>query len=190
MVKKIKVKYPKDIKKNNFKSYISYSNRGMSLEDDLNDTNNYYLEQDIAVVYKKPTPIQVVEGNYTKITKAYFKQPSTTDYNGIYKGRYVDFEAKETTSTTSFPLNNIHLHQIKHLENITKHKGIGFIIVRFKKLNETYLLFADDLVNYINNTDKKSIPRKYFIDKGYIIKDKLCPKVDYIEIVNKYGGLI
>ena len=40
---------------------ISKARRGMSLEDDLNKTNNYYLDVDRAVIFKKPTPIQVVE---------------------------------------------------------------------------------------------------------------------------------
>ena len=31
-------------------------------------------------------------------------------------GYYIDFEAKETKSTTSFALTNIHPHQIQHLK--------------------------------------------------------------------------
>ena len=136
--------YPNGIKKN-FKSsnFINYANRGMKLEDDLNITNNYYRDMDVAYIYKKPTPIKITKVNYPSrdkamIKEAFFDTPSTTDYNGIYKGKYVDFEAKETNSLTSFPLNNIHKHQIIHLNNIARHGGIAFIIVRFTMLNETY----------------------------------------------------
>ena len=87
----------------------TYGKRGMTLEEDLNETNQYYLDQGIAVIHKKPTPIQIVNVDYPKrsaavIKEAYFKQASTTDFNGVYKGRYIDFEAKETKQTTSFPL--------------------------------------------------------------------------------------
>ncbi|MBR2809023.1 MAG: Holliday junction resolvase RecU, partial [Erysipelotrichaceae bacterium] len=83
-----------------YSKVTNYSNKGMALEDDLNRTNTWYLNNDIAVVYKKPTPIQIVKVDYpqrskAKITEAYFKKPSTTDYNGVYKGKYIDFEAKE-----------------------------------------------------------------------------------------------
>ena len=161
----------------------------MTLEAELNDTNKYYLENDIAVIYKKPTPIKIVKQVNEKIVNAYFEKPSTTDYNGLYNGKYIDFEAKETTKT-AFPISNIHQHQIKHMENVLKHNGICFLIVRFTKINETYLLFAKDLLDFLENESRKSIPRDYFKEKGYIIKDKLMPKVDYIEIINKYGGLL
>ncbi len=123
---------------------IAYSNRGMSLEEDINVTNSYYLETNRAVIHKKPTPIQIVNVNYPKrsaavITEAYFKQASTTDYNGIYQGKHIDFEAKETKNKTSFPLANIHEHQIRHMNAILKHGGISFFIIRFKKHDETYL---------------------------------------------------
>src|SRR5690625_2961664 len=120
----------------------SFSNRGMSLEEDINLTNAYYLERNIAIIHKKPTPVQIVNVNYPKrsaavITEAYFQQAATTDYNGIYRGKYIDFEAKETRSTTSFPLANIHDHQIKHMKSIVKHGGISFLIIRFTSLSET-----------------------------------------------------
>lgn len=186
----MKINYPGSVKKEKINKITNYGNRGMTLEFDLNETNNYYLEKDIAVIYKKPTPIQVVDTDYgkRKITKAYFKEPSTTDYNGIYKGYYVDYEAKETTNKTAFPLANIHKHQIEHLEKILRHGGICFLIVRFTKLDETYLLYAKDFLEYIKNNDRKSVPLKYFKEKGYIIKIGLNKRLDYLKIIDEYGG--
>ena len=182
--------YPGGIKTKkivNTKVNISYKNRGMNLEDDLNNTNSYYIEKGIAYIYKKPTPIKLVKVDYKKgkIEEAYFESPSTTDYNGIYKGYYIDFEAKETENAKGFPLINIHKHQIEHIRNINKEKGICFLIVRFTKTNNTYLLEAKDFIDFIDNNKKSVIPISYFIDKGYNIKDKFIPRVDYLEIVNK-----
>ena len=182
------INYPNGISKRQ-STLKSHANRGMTLENEINATNEYYLNNDIAVVYKKPTPIQIVKQKEGRITDAFFKSPSTTDYNGLYKGYYIDFEVKETTSKTSFPIKNIHNHQINHIRNIYKHNGIVFLIVRFTKLNETYLLFGKDFINYIDNENKRSIPIDYFRKKGYIIKDKYNAKVDYIDILNSYGGL-
>lgn len=187
--------YPSGIKKKNFSHNISHKNRGMNLESDLNITNEYYRDIDKAYIYKKPTPIQIVKVNYESrslatIKEAYFKEPSTTDYNGLYNGKYIDFEAKESNLSTSFSLNNIHKHQIKHLKNISKHGGIAFLIVRFVKIDETFLLFADDLFSFLDNNSRKSIPLDYFRKKGYIIKNKLNPRVDYLEIIDRiYGGI-
>ena len=74
----------------------------------------------------KITKVDYPSRDKAVIKEAFFTIPSTTDYNGIYKGKYIDFEAKETKSKTSFSLNNIHPHQIKHLENIDKHKGFNY----------------------------------------------------------------
>ncbi len=169
------------------KNFINYANRGMGLESDLNISNEYYLELDKAVIHKRPTPIQVTKVIYpqNRIVEAYFKTPSTTDYNGLYKGHYLDFEAKEVNSKTSFPLSNIHPHQIEHIRNILRHHGIGFIIVRFVTLHETYFLSGEDFLNYIDHQKKKSIPLSYFKEKGYLLKEKLRPRLDYLEVVDR-----
>ena len=36
----------------------------MNLESLINDANNYYVDEDIAVIYKKPTPIGLVDVDY------------------------------------------------------------------------------------------------------------------------------
>ena len=132
--------YPNGIKKGIDNKYITYKNRGMTLESDLNVTNQYYIENNIAYIYKKPTPIKVVKADYNSkglrvIKEAYYSEPSTTDYNGIYKGNYIDYEAKETKNKSYFPLSNIHEHQITHLRQIESQNGISFLIVRFTTLN-------------------------------------------------------
>ena len=184
--------YPNGIKKDNnitLSTIKNSKNRGMTLENDLNETNEYYRDMDIAIIYKKPTPIKIVKVDYpsrseAKIKEAFFTVPSTTDYNGLYKGFYIDYEAKETSSKTSFSLENIHSHQIKHLEKIYNHKGIAFLIIRFTTLNKTYLLRIEDFLSYINNNNRKSIPIDYFKEKGYLIKDGYKPRVDYLKVID------
>lgn len=186
----MKINYPDNIKKGNKEKIKTYSNRGMILEDDINETNNYYLKKDIAVIYKKPTPIQIVKTKDKKITEAYFKLPSTTDYNGLYKGKYIDFEAKETTLKTNFPLKNIHSHQINHIKKVLEHGGCCFLIVRFVNLNKTYLLYGIDFINFISNEKRQSIPINYFKEKGFEVKLGLNPRLDYIKILEDTGGTI
>jgi recombination protein U len=178
----------KTIHRKNF----AYSNRGMTLEEDLNETNAYYLEQQIAVIHKKPTPVQIVQVDYPKrsaavIKEAYFKQASTTDYNGLYKGKYIDFEAKETKFPTSFPLKNFHEHQIRHMEGVLHHNGICFVIVRFTALEEVYLLEAGHLLDFwkrMKEGGRKSITKKEVETLGHRIPLGLHPRIDYLRIID------
>jgi len=105
--------YPGGTKKTNIVNYrqkdtknINYKNRGMTLESELNLSNEYYREINKAFIYKKPTPIKITKVDYPSrdkavIKEAFFTVPSTTDYNGIYHGKYIDFEAKETKSKSA-----------------------------------------------------------------------------------------
>ncbi len=170
----------------------STSNRGMDLEAAINQTNEYYISNNIAFIYKKPIPIQVVKVDYerrsnAKISEAYYKTPSTTDYNGIFQGKYIDFEAKETKGKTSFPLKNIHAHQVVHLRNIVSSGGIGFIIVHFTVIGTTFLLDEKYVSSfYERQTEgRKSITLEEFQSYGHIIKEGYVKRLDYLEVVKK-----
>ncbi len=185
--------YPNGLRKTHQASITTHKNRGMTLENELNLSNDFYREIDKAYIYKKPTPIQITKVDYPSRDKAvikegFFTTPSTTDYNGLYKGYYIDFEAKETKSTTSFALTNIHPHQIKHLKDIDRHKGIAFLIVRFTTLNETYLLTANKFINFIETEERKSIPIDFFRKEAFLIKDSYQPRIDYLKIVDELIG--
>lgn len=180
------INYPGKAKKEYTKT-VNYSNRGMNLEELINLSNEYYLQEDIAVIHKKPTPITIVDASFDDhgrvITKAYFKEPSTLDYNGIYKGKYIDFDAKVTKSTTSFPLSNLHDHQYEHIKSVIRHGGISFLIININ--SENYLLDGNDIIEFIENNTKKSIPYEYIKEKGIEIESKIKPRLDYIKAIDK-----
>lgn len=191
------VKYPSGIKmdveatpvKKKEKKHIeSAANRGMGFEADINDTNAYYLEKEMALIYKRPTPINIVKVDYTKgakITQAYFEAQSTTDYNGVYKGHYIDFEAKSTRSATSFPLSNIAPQQVRHLRNVKKHGGIAFFLINCYAIGEVYLLDAEFVCDFYETKPRKSIPISVIKEKGHLVKEAYRPRFDYLPLVDE-----
>ncbi len=170
----------------NYSKNVNYGNRGMNLEELLNQTNEYYLQINKAVIYKKPTPIQIVKtkvvNNDLRITDAFFKTPSTLDYNGLYKGKYIDFDAKETSSKTSFPIRNIHPHQLEHMKKVIEHGGITFLMISMN--GSYYYLDGHDILDFIVNNERKSIPYSFIKESGYEIRIQLSPKLDYLKIID------
>lgn len=175
-------------KKSNAEISISSANRGMDFEKNINLSNDYYRDHDICVITKRPTPINVVKVDYSKgakITHAYFEEQSTTDYNGVYKSRYIDFEAKNTKNKTSFPLNNITKHQIEHLKRVIRHGGIAFFIIQFESLGKVYILDASYVIHFYEKEERKSIPLSCFIESGIEVEQSFNPRLKYIDAIEK-----
>ncbi|WJY28564.1 MULTISPECIES: Holliday junction resolvase RecU [Sporosarcina] len=174
------------------KAQLSFSNRGKTLEDELNDSNEFYNSRRIAVIHKKPVPIQIVNVRYPArsaavITEAYFKTASTTDYNGIWNGKYVDFEAKETKNRTSFPLKNIHDHQVDHMQQVHDQGGITFLIIRFAQLDRYFVLpFAPfrDKWERMQNGGRKSMTLSEIEDLSIELTPGYQPRLDYLQALN------
>ncbi|MEK4229060.1 Holliday junction resolvase RecU [Solibacillus sp. FSL H8-0538] len=173
---------------------FSYSNRGKSLEDDLNETNAFYLQKNLANIHKKPVPVQIVKVEYPSrsaavIREAYFRTPSTTDYNGVWNGYYIDFEAKETESKTAFPLKNIHLHQVTHMKSVKMQKGITFFIIRFSALMRDFIVpfeVIESAWQQMEEGGRKSIPLTIFEQQTVEVKTGYNPRLDYLSAVKKF----
>ncbi|WP_125583552.1 Holliday junction resolvase RecU [Levilactobacillus cerevisiae] len=173
-------------------TYTNYGKRGMTLEEELNESNTYYATNGVAVVHKKPTPIKIVKVDYPKrsaavIKEAYFSTASTTDYNGVYHGRYLDFDAKETRNKSSFPLKNFHQHQIDHMRACTAQGGICFAIIKFVARQEVYLYRGTDLYEFWDaqlTGGRKSIPYAEIAANGILIPAELQLPVPYLKAVD------
>ena len=115
--------------------------RGSSLEELINYTNEYYRENKLAVVQKIPTPIKPIrmDKDSSQITLAYFEKDSTVDYIGVVQGIPVCFDAKEC-HTDTFPLANVHAHQIQFMQDFENQQGISFILIFYTQRDEFYYM--------------------------------------------------
>ena len=120
--------------------------RGSTLEDMVNRTNEWYLEKNLALMQKIPTPITPVrmDKEHRQITLAYFDQRSTIDYIGAVQGIPVCFDAKECVAET-FPLQNIHEHQVEFMKNFEKQQGIAFVLIYYSSRNILYYMRFEEL---------------------------------------------
>ncbi len=162
--------------------------RGSTLEEFINRTNEKYLEQGLALIQKIPTPITPVriDKEHRHITLAYFEQRSTVDYIGAVQGIPVCFDAKECNVDT-FPLQNLHEHQVKFMENFEKQGGVSFLIIYFSGRNELYYMSFAEIQKFWKRAQdggRKSI-RLEELDPAFFMNLKNGCFVPYLEAMQK-----
>lgn len=125
--------------------------RGSALEDMVNFTIEYYQNHKLALIQKIPTPIKpiTIDQESRHITLAYFDQKSTVDYIGAVQGIPVCFDAKETAVDT-FPLQNIHEHQVHFMQSMEEQGGVAFILLYYSHRHEAYYLPLTDVLTFWN----------------------------------------
>ena len=157
-------------------SWNSRGLRGSLLETLINMTNDKYREQGLALVQKVPTPITPVNINDRgQITLAYFDSKSTVDYIGVVQGIPICFDAKECSKQT-FPLQNIHEHQVKFMEDFEAQGGVAFMLIFFSDIRK----YWDRAVN----GGRKSVKRDEFLE-GYYLDAAGKVIVPYLEGLEK-----
>ena len=162
--------------------------RGSTFEELINRTNEKYKELGLALVQKIPTPITPIKIDQEKrhITLAYFEQKSTVDYIGAIQGFPVCFDAKEC-DTDTFPLQNIHAHQMDFMGHFEKQEGIAFILIYFTKHEEFYYLRYEELEKFWNRMlegGRKSF-RRDELDPDFFFKQADIVFVPYLESFQK-----
>ena len=162
--------------------------RGSALEDIINRGNDSYREKKLALIQKVPTPITPIsiDKESRHITLAYFDQKSTVDYIGAVQGIPVCFDAKECAVET-FPLHNIHPHQIAFMREFEEQGGISFIILSYTVKNEIYYLPFDEILRFWTRMEEGG--RKSFtyeeVDKSWQIRSCRDIFVHYLEMIQK-----
>lgn len=162
--------------------------RGSTLEDLINHTNDRYREKKLGLIQKIPTPITPIriDKEHKHITLAYFDQKSTVDYIGAVQGIPVCFDAKECAANT-FPLQNVHAHQVEFMKEFEAQGGISFIILSYTEKKEMYYLPFADLYRFWKRMEEGG--RKSFtyeeVDKSWEIRSVRDMFVHYLEPLSR-----
>lgn len=161
--------------------------RGSTFEEFINTTNEIYEENGLALIQKIPTPITPIDmdSKSRHITLAYFDQKSTVDYVGAIQGIPVCFDAKECNKDT-FPLANIHPHQVDFMKKFEGQDGLAFILIFFTEHDSYYYLTFELLEKFwqrMLDGGRKSF-RIEELDEKYFFEPKQNLLVPYLDMVN------
>jgi recombination protein U len=128
--------------------------KGKELEKRANKVNLQGRQSGIGLILQIPTPLILTN-------KGVIPKESTVDFAGLISGgRFLAFDAKETHSTTSFPMSNIKQHQFTYLDLVEKLGGIAFFLIQFVTLypNKAFCTPVSLIRKYQETTSRKSIP--------------------------------
>lgn len=162
--------------------------RGSTLEEFINLTNEKYLEHKLALIQKVPTPITPIEIDQKSrhITLAYFDQKSTVDYIGVVQGIPVCFDAKECHEDT-FPLANVHEHQVRFMESFEQQEGIAFLLIFYTKRDCYYYLRFQKLMEFWSRMEQGG--RKSFrfeeLEESFFLKKQPGILVPYLDALQE-----
>ena len=162
--------------------------RGSTLEDFINRTNDWYDELGLALIQKIPTTITPVkiDKEHRHITLAYFDKISTVDYIGAVQGIPICFDAKEC-SVDTFPLQNIHEHQMRFMEKYEKQGGISFLLLYFSHRNELYYMQYKEIKKFWKRAEEGG--RKSFryeeLNPDFFMNFKNGYYVPYLDYIQK-----
>ena len=108
---------------------------------------------------------------------------STVDYIGAVQGIPVCFDAKECAVRT-FPLQNIHPHQIAFMREFERQGGVAFIILSFTSQGEIYYVPFDVIAGFwkrMEDGGRKSFTYEEAAAKAWKIRSCRDMLVHYLE---------
>lgn len=168
---------------------MGQGNRGMAFEKLINLSNEMYQREGVALINKRPTPVKVLKMVYGRVKDGHYESKSTVDYDGVYKGRAIAFEAKSTNEINRFDLKNIAQHQLDYLEKAEKMGAICFFLIGFTKDQSTFAIPLSVIQSYVRMSQqpkgKKSIPRADFDIYGYLVEQTERAPIDYLQYVDE-----
>lgn len=162
-------------------------NYGQAFENLLDYTNRIYQRKGIALINKRPTPVRVLKTRGNRILSAVYDKKSTVDYDGVYRGKPIAFEAK-STKQKRLPLSMIADHQIKYLSLAKEHGSVTFLIVNLRAIDKVYVLSSSLILEYAESAQKggrKSIPLADIQGRGIKVSSSNGIPLDYLKAVDE-----
>lgn len=167
---------------------ISQANRGQAFEQLVNIANEQYRRAGVALIHKRPTPVRVLKSKGTQVLLGFYEAKSTVDYDGVYRGRAIYFEAKSTRERNRFRLDLIREHQLKHMEEAERCGAICFFLIEFVLLRKVFFVPFGHVRHWVQRAKqggRKSIPLDELEVYAYEVKRTRRAVLDYLVCVDR-----
>ena len=125
---------------------------------------------------------------YKDDTAGFSGVSNPADYR-LYKYPYTFLLELKTHKGKSIPIEKIRPNQIQGMAKAVQYRGVyGGFIINFRDLEETYYIAVQELLAFIQYTDRKSIPVEWCRENGEKIEQKK-KRVRYTyDLSNWLGG--
>ncbi|MFK3938917.1 Holliday junction resolvase RecU [Alkalihalobacillus sp. NPDC078783] len=164
----------------------SYANRGQAFEMAINFVNQQYKNMGVALINKRPTPVKVFKTRGRDILKAQWEAKSTVDYDGVYKGKAIAFEAK-SVGEKRFDLDLLKAHQLQYLIDAEKNGAISFVLIEFRNHHLIFYCPVSFIAHYVKAAEtggRKSIPIADFEVYAYEVERGRQVTLDYLAVID------
>lgn len=170
---------------------ISHTNRGLSLEQLIELSNQQYRRRGQAVVHKVPTHWVPLRGHDGKISGAKAAEKATVDFLGCVAptGRIVAFDAKQNREPGRFPLDQRWSHEVEFLQDVARAGGIAFLLIEQIAAGRIYLVPGVDLFRFwaaAKAGGRKSIPAAVLQTLPVVSQSTGIP-LDYLVVLRNLG---
>ncbi len=137
-------------------------NEGKKFEQDIQKS---VVNDDETYIYRfRDSPGVWGNGDKTRFTTS-----NIADYLLVKRDKVLFLELK-SIKEKRLPLGNIRINQLNGLAEI-KHKNIkSYFLINFRNEEKTYAVTPQQILDFLENQERKSIPLSYFEDNGILIK--------------------
>ncbi|SFM35307.1 Holliday junction resolvase RecU [Salibacterium qingdaonense] len=165
------------------------ANRGMGFENLVNTTNLQYKNKGLALISKRPTPMKIIGSTKGGQNICVFDQKSTVDFDGVYRGLSIQFEAK-STGEKRFDLKMITDSQIDFLQQSERQGAVCFVLLEIRPLRTVYYVPNNMLQKYVREAQRggrKSIPLDDLEIYADVVTQGQGIPLDYLAVVDKHA---
>lgn len=129
---------------------------GSFSEELVNKTINWYLEEGIAYFRKSYVPMSICSKYGGGACEARINDYADLDYYGVYKGRYISFEVKET-SKDYFLFSQIRPHQLQILFKLNELSATSFLLLNFASYDNSCFIVESGVLKELVSNNKKRL---------------------------------
>lgn len=105
-------------------------------------------------------------------TSGFYGVSNPCDYI-LFRSPYLFLVELKTHKGKSLPIAKIRPNQIQGMEKATHYEGVyGGFLINFRELEETYYITVQDVIQFTQTEERKSIPVEWCRDHGVKIEQK------------------